>query len=92
MCEAGKHITPTPIISKYDRSRPISVPSMPSCSPGSVAHWLDAEDLETGRLESIELEGPAAGVMPFQAVYPTGHLHGRAGRWLVERLTQQAAG
>ncbi|SDA35854.1 LysR family transcriptional regulator [Sphingomonas sp. NFR15] len=59
---------------------------------GHMPHWLVAEDLETGRLESIELEGPAAGVMPFQAVYPTSQLLGRAGRWLVERLTQQTAG
>jgi len=39
---------------------------------GHMPHWIVADDLREGRLQSIELAGPAAGVMPFQAVYPAG--------------------
>jgi len=53
---------------------------------GHMPHWIVADDLRDGRLEAIELEGPAAGVMPFQAVYPAGKLPGPAGRWLLERF------
>jgi DNA-binding transcriptional LysR family regulator len=54
---------------------------------GHMPQWLVADDLKEGRLERIELEGPAAGVMPFQAVYPAGQLPGPAGRWLLDRFS-----
>lgn len=54
---------------------------------GHMPHWLVADDLKDGRLECIQLEGPAAGVMPFQAVYPAGQLPGPAGRWLLEHFS-----
>ena len=50
---------------------------------GHMPLWAVAEDLKLGRLLRIELEGPAAGVMPFQAVYPSDRLPGPAGRWLL---------
>jgi DNA-binding transcriptional LysR family regulator len=53
---------------------------------GHMPLWLISEDLKEGRLERIELEGPSAGVMPFQAAYPTDRLPGPAGRWLLERF------
>lgn len=58
---------------------------------GHMPHWLVADDLKAGRLECIELEGPAAGVMPFQAVYLNGQLPGPAGRWLLERFSKDVA-
>lgn len=58
---------------------------------GHMPHWLVADDLKAGRLEAIELEGPAAGIMPFQAVYPAGQLPGPAGRWLLERFSTEFA-
>jgi DNA-binding transcriptional LysR family regulator len=54
---------------------------------GHMPHWLVADDLASGRLVSIELEGPAAGLMPFQAVYPADQLPGPAGRWLLGRFS-----
>lgn len=53
---------------------------------GHMPRWLVGEDLAEGRLLQIELEGPSAGVMPFQAVYPVDRLPGPAGRWLLERF------
>lgn len=53
---------------------------------GHMPHWLVADDLAAGLLAAITLEGPAAGIMPFQAVYPADALPGRAGRWLLNRL------
>ncbi|TAI65992.1 LysR family transcriptional regulator [Bradyrhizobium sp. Leo170] len=54
---------------------------------GHMPLWLISEDLAEGRLERIELEGPSAGMMPFQAVYPADRLPGPAGRWLLERFS-----
>ncbi|MEZ2416532.1 LysR family transcriptional regulator [Luteibacter sp. RCC_6_2] len=53
---------------------------------GHMPLWLVSEDLKEGRLVRIELEGPSAGLMPFQATYPTSRLPGPAGRWLLERF------
>ena len=53
---------------------------------GHMPLWLISKDLEEGRLVRIELEGPSAGVMPFQAVYPADRLPGPAGRWLLEHF------
>ena len=57
---------------------------------GHMPCWLVEEDLAAGLLVRITLEGPAAGVMPFQAVYPNGALPGQAGRWLLEQLGSAA--
>lgn len=54
---------------------------------GHMPRWMVADDLTSGRLLSIELEGPAAGLMPFQAIYPTDRLPGPAGRWLLEQFS-----
>lgn len=54
---------------------------------GHMPLWLVANDLAEGRLVAIELEGPSAGLMPFQAVYPDDRLPGPAGRWLLERFS-----
>lgn len=56
---------------------------------GHMPLWLVSEDLQTGRLVRITLEGPAAGLMPFQAAYPADRLPGPAGRWLLQRLRPQ---
>ena len=53
---------------------------------GHMPCWLVSDDLAAGRLKRITLEGPAAGVMPFQAVYRADALPGPAGRWLIGRL------
>ena len=53
---------------------------------GHMPLWLVADDLSANRLVSITLEGPSAGVMPFQAIYKAEVLPGPAGRWLKERL------
>ena len=53
---------------------------------GHMPLWLTSEDLKEGRLVRIELEGPSAGLMPFQAAYPADRLPGPAGRWLLERF------
>ncbi|WP_225034095.1 LysR family transcriptional regulator [Paraburkholderia sp. XV] len=53
---------------------------------GHMPLWLISEDLKEGRLVRIELEGPSAGVMPFQAAYLGDRLPGPAGRWLLERF------
>jgi DNA-binding transcriptional LysR family regulator len=55
---------------------------------GHMPMWLVADDITCGRLVQIELEGPAAGMMPFQAIYPTGSLPGPASRWLIGRFVQ----
>lgn len=55
---------------------------------GHMPMWLAADDIACGRLVQIELEGPAAGMMPFQAIYPTGSLPGPASRWLIGRFAQ----
>lgn len=55
---------------------------------GHMPMWLVADDIASGRLVQIELEGPAAGIMPFQAVYPTGSLPGPASRWLIGRFAR----
>ncbi|WP_411036963.1 LysR family transcriptional regulator [Shinella sp. BYT-45] len=53
---------------------------------GHMPLWLVADDLDDGRLVTITLEGPAAGIMPFQAVYPTNTLPGPAGRWFLDHI------
>jgi DNA-binding transcriptional LysR family regulator len=53
---------------------------------GHMPLWLISEDLRKGRLVRIELEGPSAGLLPFQATYLTSRLPGPAGRWLLERF------
>lgn len=53
---------------------------------GHMPLWLIKEDLKEGRLVRIVLEGPSAGLMPFQATYLTDRLPGPAGRWLLERF------
>ena len=53
---------------------------------GHMPRWMVHDDLESGRLLRIELEGPAAGIMPFQAVYLGNALPGPAGRWLTAFL------
>jgi DNA-binding transcriptional LysR family regulator len=53
---------------------------------GHMPYWLVADDLAAGVLVQITVEGPAAGLMPFQAVYRAGALPGPAGRWLMKRL------
>jgi len=45
------------------------------------------DDLESGRLAETELEGPAAGIMPFQAVCLDRTVPSPAGRWLTMCLT-----
>jgi len=55
---------------------------------GHMPMWLVEDDIACGRLVQIELEGPAAGMMPFQAIYPTGSLPGPASRWLIGRFVQ----
>jgi DNA-binding transcriptional LysR family regulator len=52
---------------------------------GHMPLWL-IKDLKEGRLVRIVLEGPSAGLMPFQATYLTDRLPGPAGRWLLERF------
>ncbi|QUY48622.1 LysR family transcriptional regulator [Serratia plymuthica] len=53
---------------------------------GHMPNWLISEDLKEGRLVRIELEGPSAGLLPFQAIYQSDRLPGPAGRWLLERF------
>jgi len=53
---------------------------------GHMPLWLISDDLKEGRLVRIALEGPSAGVMPFQAAYLADRLPGPAGRWLLERF------
>jgi DNA-binding transcriptional LysR family regulator len=53
---------------------------------GHMPLWLIKDDLKDGRLVRIELEGPSAGLMPFQATYLSDRLPGIAGRWLLERF------
>lgn len=53
---------------------------------GHMPHWMVADDLIEGRLVQVTIEGPAAGMMPFQAVYRAGALPGPAGRWLMGRF------
>jgi DNA-binding transcriptional LysR family regulator len=55
---------------------------------GHMPYWLVAGDLSAGRLARITLEGPAAGVMPFQAVHRADTLPGPAGQWLLAQLSQ----
>lgn len=47
---------------------------------GHMPLWMVEDDLVNKRLVVIVLEGPAAGIMPFQAIYPTNTLPGPAGR------------
>jgi len=54
---------------------------------GHMPLWMVAEDLAAGRLARITLEGPSAGIMPFQAIYRADAQPGPAGRWLIERLS-----
>ncbi|WP_234689108.1 MULTISPECIES: substrate-binding domain-containing protein [Rhizobium/Agrobacterium group] len=51
---------------------------------GHMPLWMVEDDLTAGRLVAITLEGPAAGIMPFQAIYPTNSLPGPAGRWFLD--------
>lgn len=53
---------------------------------GHMPLWAIDEDLKAGRLVRIVLEGPSAGLMPFQATYPSDRLPGTAGRWLLGRF------
>lgn len=53
---------------------------------GHMPLWLVRDDLATGRLVEVTLEGPAAGIMPFQSVFRSTALPGPGGRWLIERL------
>jgi DNA-binding transcriptional LysR family regulator len=53
---------------------------------GHMPLWLVSKDLKEGHLVRIELEGPSAGLLPFQATYLTDRLPGPAGRWLLERF------
>lgn len=59
---------------------------------GHMPRWMVAADLAAGLLVAIVLEGPSAGIMPFQAVYRTDALPGTAGRWLIDRLRRTAEG
>jgi len=59
---------------------------------GHMPHWMVADDLASGRLLSIELEGPSAGLMPFQAIYSTDQLPGPAGRWLLGQFSNTRSG
>jgi DNA-binding transcriptional LysR family regulator len=51
--------------------------------------WV-ADDLASGRLVRIELEGPGAGIMPMMAIFKADTLLGPAGRWLLDRIRTQA--
>jgi DNA-binding transcriptional LysR family regulator len=53
---------------------------------GHMPLWMISDDLKKGRLVRIELEGPSAGLMPFQATYLADRLPGPASRWLLERF------
>lgn len=53
---------------------------------GHMPLWMVKDDLAYKRLVAIILEGPAAGIMPFQAIYPTNTLPGPAGRWFLDRV------
>ncbi|KJV30076.1 LysR family transcriptional regulator [Luteibacter yeojuensis] len=53
---------------------------------GHMPMWMVRQDLDEGRLVRVSLEGPAAGLMPFQAVYPADKLPGPAGRWLLDHF------
>jgi DNA-binding transcriptional LysR family regulator len=53
---------------------------------GHMPLWMVEDDLANKRLVAIILEGPAAGIMPFQAIYPTNTLPGPAGRWFLDRV------
>jgi DNA-binding transcriptional LysR family regulator len=53
---------------------------------GHMPLWMVEDDLANDRLVAITLEGPAAGIMPFQAIYPTNTLPGPAGRWFLDRV------
>ncbi|MBA2933901.1 LysR family transcriptional regulator [Sphingomonas sp. CGMCC 1.13654] len=55
---------------------------------GHMPRWLVEDDIAAGRLVPIVIEGPAAGIMPFQAVYLSNALPGPAGRWFLQRLSQ----
>jgi DNA-binding transcriptional LysR family regulator len=57
---------------------------------GHMPRWLVNDDLKDGRLVQIALEGPSAGMMPFQAVYPAERLPGPAGRWLIARFAEKS--
>lgn len=48
------------------------------------------DDLVAGRLVRIALEGPAAGIMPMQVIYPPGTSPGPAARWLLDRIRSAA--
>lgn len=54
---------------------------------GHMPLAMVADDLATGRLVSIILEGPGAGVLPMKAIYPAGSLPGPAGRRFLSALT-----
>ncbi len=54
---------------------------------GHMPLWMVADDLAAGRLARIMLEGPSAGIMPFQAVYRADAQPGPAGRWLIGWLS-----
>lgn len=55
---------------------------------GHMPRWLVEDDVAAGRLIHIVLEGPAAGIMPFQTVFRSNALPGPAARWLMLRLSQ----
>jgi len=46
------------------------------------------EDLESGKLVELEIEGVLRGgmLLPMFAIYPTASPPGPSGRWLIERL------
>ena len=58
---------------------------------GHMPRWLVAADIAAERLVAVTLEGPAAGIMPFQSVFCSTSLPGPGGRWLIERLRSAAA-
>ena len=59
---------------------------------GHMPRWMVYDDIEGGRLVEIRLEGPAAGIMPFQAIYMGDALPGPAARWLTACLRESEAG
>lgn len=55
---------------------------------GHMPLWMVKSDIEEGRLVRITLEGPSAGMMPFQAVYMADRLPGPAARWLLDHFSR----
>jgi len=57
---------------------------------GHMPKPMVAEDIASGRLVQVVLEGPGAGILPMQVIYKADVLPGPAARWLLERIRASA--